>query len=88
MQDFARKVEPRLSGGIGIAEGTGKDAVGGQAKTVDAANKNPPPAFQSPGLFSDEELILDEILSTDTDRLPPIEALLKIARWKKALSPQ
>lgn len=88
MQDFARKVEPRLSGGIGIAEGTGKDGVGGQAKAVDTASKNPPPAFQSPGLFSDEELILDEILSTDTDTLPPIEALLKIARWKKALSPQ
>ena len=44
--------------------------------------------FQSPGLFSDEELILDEILSTDTDNLPPIEALLKISRWKKALSGQ
>ncbi|MBO5692271.1 MAG: DNA mismatch repair protein MutS, partial [Spirochaetaceae bacterium] len=42
--------------------------------------------FQSPGLFSDEELILDEILSTDTDNLAPIEALLRIARWKKALS--
>ena len=36
--------------------------------------------------FSDEELILDEILSTDTDSLPPIEALLRIARWKKALT--
>ena len=44
------------------------------------------PMFRSPGLFSDEELILDEILSTDTDNLSPIEALLRIARWKKALS--
>ena len=40
----------------------------------------------APGLFSDEELILDEILSTDTNALTPIEALLCISRWKKTLS--
>lgn len=39
-----------------------------------------------PGLFSDEELILDEILSVDTDDMTPRQALDTIARWKKVLS--
>lgn len=38
------------------------------------------------GLFNDEELILDEILSVDTDSITPLDALQKIARWKKTLS--
>ena len=46
----------------------------------------PPPV--SPGLFSDEEIIISEILSTDTDNLTPLSALQLIARWKKALSGQ
>ena len=37
-------------------------------------------------LFSDEELILDEILSSDTNNLTPIQALQMIARWKQTLS--
>ena len=44
------------------------------------------PAPVSPGLFSDEEIIISEILSTDTDNLTPLNALQAIARWKKALS--
>jgi DNA mismatch repair protein MutS len=40
----------------------------------------------APGLFSDEELILDEILSCNPDAMTPIEALTLIARWKKSLS--
>lgn len=44
------------------------------------------PAPVSPGLFSDEEIIISEILSTDTDNLTPLNALQTIARWKKALS--
>ena len=43
-------------------------------------------AVQSPGLFSDEELILDEILSAEPDNLTPLEALQLVARWKKHLS--
>ncbi|MCR4579839.1 MAG: DNA mismatch repair protein MutS [Treponema sp.] len=39
-----------------------------------------------PGLFSDEEIIISEILSADTDNLTPINALQNIARWKKTLS--
>ena len=37
-------------------------------------------------LFSDEELILDEILSADTDNLTPLAALQLVSRWKKTLS--
>lgn len=40
----------------------------------------------SPGLFSDEEIILDEILSCDTDNITPLTALQNIARWKKRLT--
>lgn len=42
----------------------------------------------NPGLFSDEEIIISEILSTDTDNITPIEALQIISRWKKNLSGQ
>ncbi len=40
----------------------------------------------APGLFSDEEIILDEILSCDPDSMTPLSALQTIARWKKTLS--
>ena len=50
-------------------------------KTLAAAPVNP-------GLFSDEEIIISEILSVDTDNLTPLNALHIIARWKKALSGQ
>ncbi|MBQ9630734.1 MAG: DNA mismatch repair protein MutS, partial [Treponema sp.] len=43
------------------------------------------PTFQSPGLFSDEEIVLDEILSADPDSITPIQALQLVARWKKSL---
>ena len=36
-------------------------------------------------LFSDEELIINEILSTNTDETTPLQALQMITRWKKAL---
>ena len=39
-----------------------------------------------PGLFSDEELVLDEILSSDPDDMTPRQALDLVARWKKQLS--
>lgn len=42
----------------------------------------------NPGLFSDEEIIISEILSVDTDNLTPLNALQIIARWKKTLSGQ
>ncbi|MBO4403727.1 MAG: DNA mismatch repair protein MutS, partial [Treponema sp.] len=37
-------------------------------------------------LFSDEELILDEILSADVNLMTPMEALQKIMRWKSTLN--
>jgi DNA mismatch repair protein MutS len=38
-----------------------------------------------PGLFSDEELIIDEILSLKPDTITPLEALQLVSRWKKGL---
>ncbi len=38
------------------------------------------------GLFPEEELILDEILSTDVNNVTPLQALELISRWKKSLS--
>ena len=62
-----------------------KDAL----QIADVENKVEPSqsaSFKSPGLFSDEEIVLDEILSADTDNLTPLAALQLIARWKKNLS--
>jgi DNA mismatch repair protein MutS len=39
-----------------------------------------------PGLFSEEELVLDAILSTDIDSVTPLDALTMLAQWKKILS--
>ena len=56
---------------------------------VPASKKAEPQEMNSaPGLFSDEEIIISEILSVDTDNLTPLNALQTIARWKKALSGQ
>lgn len=41
---------------------------------------------QRSSLFSDEEMILNEILSCSTDEMTPLSALQMIARWKKTLS--
>ena len=46
----------------------------------------PAAAPTAPGLFSDEEIVLDEILSADIDNLTPMAALQLISRWKKSLS--
>lgn len=40
----------------------------------------------SGSLFSEEELVLDEILSCDIDNMTPIVALQNILRWKKNLA--
>lgn len=44
------------------------------------------PHYTDGGLFSDEELIINEILSVDADNLTPMNALQMIARWKSELS--
>ena len=38
-------------------------------------------------LFSDEELIINEILSTNADEITPLQALQLLSRWKKVLLP-
>ena len=43
------------------------------------------PVPKTPVLFSDEEIVLDEILSADTDNMTPLAALQAVARWKKSL---
>ena len=55
-------------------------------KSVSQEPALPQASFNAPGLFSDEEIILDEILSADPDNMTPMEALKLVARWKKALS--
>ncbi len=56
-----------------------------ETSRVPAAQKIKP-SVSMPGLFSDEELVLDEILSCEPDNLTPMQALEKISRWKKSLS--
>ena len=84
LQEITQKIKPSLAIPDSIVETAETDTV--QVTEVVTESQKPAAVFQSPGLFSDEELILDEILSTDTDNLAPIEALLRIARWKKARS--
>ena len=43
-------------------------------------------SFSSGSLFSDEEMLLNEILCTDVDNLTPIKALQLVSRWKNTLS--
>lgn len=54
--------------------------------SVPAYKEEARPAPVAPGLFSDEEIVLDEILSSDPDNMTPLAALQTISRWKKALS--
>ncbi|MDE7228811.1 MAG: DNA mismatch repair protein MutS [Treponemataceae bacterium] len=44
------------------------------------------PSPVAPGLFSDEEMVLDEILSADPDNMTPLDALQLVSRWKRMLS--
>lgn len=52
----------------------------------DEKDQPPSPLQQTPGLFSDEEIIISEILSCDLDNMTPMSALQTISRWKKELS--
>lgn len=56
------------------------------AETARTSAEPPAKSLTMPGLFSDEEMVLDEILSADPDNLTPREALDLVARWKKQLS--
>ncbi len=63
-----------------------REAGGMIIETAQTSAEIPLKSLSMPGLFSDEEMILDEILSADPDNLTPREALDLVARWKKQLS--
>nr|MCR4626216.1 DNA mismatch repair protein MutS [Treponema sp.] len=71
----------------GIAA-SGKSSVSEAPETenINKALASQSAAFSSPGLFSDEEMVLDEILSCNPDEITPLAALQTISRWKKILS--
>ncbi len=48
--------------------------------------KSVPKAQTTPGLFSDEEMVINEILSADPENMTPLQALQLISRWKSSLS--
>ncbi|WP_187152233.1 hypothetical protein, partial [Treponema endosymbiont of Eucomonympha sp.] len=53
----------------------------------EATQRMPPkPAPAAGGLFSGEELIIDELLSLDSDSTTPLAALALLSRWQKALT--
>lgn len=52
-------------------------------ETQVSSNKNG--IAKTPSFFSEEEMVIDEILSVDPNNTTPIEALQLISRWKKNL---
>ncbi|UTC63620.1 DNA mismatch repair protein MutS [Treponema sp. OMZ 787] len=62
------------------ASPSGNTDIGSEEKTASS------PASKGLSLFPEEELILNEILSTNPDETAPIKALQLIASWKKRLS--
>ena len=71
------------------AEKSESDGTGAQnLQTLQSSPEEKPlqKSVSMPGLFSDEELVLDEILSSDPDDMTPRQALDLVARWKKTLS--
>lgn len=87
-------VSRRDASGVPPVPGDGTPAdVSGVNSSVDAppvpsAGARPPSVgTRPPQLFSEEELVLEEILSLDTDAMTPLDALKKIADWKKKLYP-
>ena len=54
---------------------------------VHERNDSPESVHAEPGLFSEETILLDQILSCDIDSMTPLEALQTIERWKKILYP-
>ena len=74
------------SGSLAETGAVQEDAAQGSTRSSAAARVCPPPP--PVGLFSDEELVMDEILSVDPDNLTPLKALELVARWKHTLLPQ
>ena len=55
---------------------------------VDFSSDEKGKSITYPSLFSEEEMILDEILSIDPDDMTPMQALQSITRWKNQLLPK
>ncbi|HNY22435.1 MAG TPA: DNA mismatch repair protein MutS, partial [Treponemataceae bacterium] len=49
--------------------------------------RSPARTVYSAGLFSEEELVIDELLSCDPNSMTPLEALSRLSTWKKKLFP-
>lgn len=56
------------------------------AEDESPSGKEPDPAEQK--LFSEETLVLDQLLSCDIDSMTPLEALQCLERWRKMLYPE
>ncbi|MBO4728562.1 MAG: DNA mismatch repair protein MutS [Spirochaetaceae bacterium] len=70
-----------------ISDGdSGIDFAGEKLNSTAAAATEIRTNTNAPGLFSEEELVLEEILSLNIDELTPLEALKNLARWQKQLS--
>ena len=68
-------------------DGESSVAIAGRKIASDSeAVKSVKTQMSAPGLFSEEELVLEEILSLNIDELTPLEALKNLARWQKELS--
>ena len=67
-------------------DGAVVEAAAATASAKSDAVKKLHTATNAPGLFSEEELVLEEILSLNIDELTPLEALKNLARWQKQLS--
>ena len=50
--------------------------------------ETPVPKPSAAGLFSEEELVINEILSLSPDEMTPLEALQRLAMWRKRLMNQ
>ncbi len=86
--------EERISGageGPNEASGATAAAAGTDAPATSALAPRAPAVIEPrpslPQLFSEEELVLEEIISAEPDSITPLEALQLIARWKKRLFP-
>lgn len=68
-------------------ERTGQETGSSYSTAIASEEKTPSsPAEKGLSLFPEEELILNEILSTNPDETAPIKALQLIASWKNRLS--
>ncbi len=85
-QSVIKRANEILSSLHGEGKGSGVNVDYLETKQISPDEKTLQKSLSIPGLFSDEELVLDEILSSDPDDMTPRQALDLIVRWKKSLS--